>query len=179
MPATIRDDIKKRADELIAEKRWTNQQIERLLGEEFGDSAPSLSWLQHRRPKDGSALWSLADGRGDESDRLILETKRVVLEKTEGRESVSIAEAQWIARVRSAAPSMEPYTAFTVARLYLMREGRGEDMHDLDVMLAYRPWKSVEDALEWVRAVESGVVPWPRAYTATDETAAAISEEGE
>jgi hypothetical protein len=95
-------------------------------------------------PPDDSGPWSFADldrGDGDpEEARLVLDVLPVIVEYTGGRVWPSRNLARWIVRVKRAAPTIPPWTAYVYARLYQVQPPDDPNTRLLDLLLALRPW---------------------------------------
>jgi hypothetical protein len=113
-----------------------------LLEAKIPDERTIRRRIAERKPPDPHDPWTLAATEGDKAARL-LPVLRAVLERTEGRtKGFSKATAEWIVRVRRAAPDLDPWTAYRTALAYQRRTG--PDTEDLDTFLAFAPWRSPE-----------------------------------
>ena len=135
------------------------------------DVVPSLRTVQdvliEMRPSDPSGPWSLPDARDSEEARLVPPVIATVVEQTGGeRAHVTIAEAELVARIRSAAENLDLWAAFRLARLYLERAHKDppEQVDDLDAFLAYAPWRSEAAAVKYFNAVDEGWVGPPQVF---------------
>jgi hypothetical protein len=102
--------------------------------------------IAERRPPNPQDPWTLAEADGDEG-ALILPVLAALMERTEGRVAGFTREqAQWVVKVRRAAPDLEPLHAWEVAFAYqgAVQQGREADRASLDALLAFAPWRSDE-----------------------------------
>ena len=89
---------------------------------------------------DYSGRWSLKDYDG-EGGRLILDVLGKLLSNSRGKEGqFTKAEANWVLKIRQAAPDLDLWKAWLLARLYMLRERNNADTDDLDAFLALTPW---------------------------------------
>ena len=115
---------------------------------------------------DKSQPWRLADSEGSDG-RLVLEVLDAVIRRTEGRRCrVTVAEAEWIVRLRRAVvdPPEPPgsswlWTAFLLARTYAALEATKEPTDALDAWIAFAPWRSEEEVRRYQNAVQEGWAP--------------------
>lgn len=148
----------------LALRGFTPIQIYRHLEEkeEFKGKLPSLRTVQtivkQNLPRDPSEPWSLADSkRGDVPS--VLETLAAVIEQTEGRiTSLSVAQAEWIARIDSAAPDIDPWDRFLVTVMYQKLAETDGSTKDLDAFLAFAPWRGNEALIRYNKAFQSGYI---------------------
>jgi hypothetical protein len=119
------------------------------------------------RPVDPSSSWSpVVDTTG--LPRLVLDALRDLIITTEGKvRSVTIAEAELMAKIDRAAPGLSALGLARLARLYLARP-KGASTADLDTLLAFTPWQGPEAFeryanaanLEWLEEVGPFVFGW-------------------
>ena len=108
-----------------------------LLEAKIPDERTIRRRITERRPPDPHDPWTLATTKGDKAARL-LPVLRAVLERTEGRtKGFSKATAEWVVRVRRAAPDLDPWYAYRIALAYQRRTDL--DTEDLDILLAFTP----------------------------------------
>lgn len=109
---------------------------------------------------DPSAPWTLASPSPAAADQ-VLDVLAAVVEETNGRvSSVTQLEAEWISRLRAARPDLPGWECWFLARLYIMRTGRHESTADLDMYLAFAPWRDDEHADRYVDAISAaGIAP--------------------
>jgi hypothetical protein len=124
---------------------------------------PHLRTIQNKvkelSPPDPSGRWSFAKADPAEA-RLVLPVLAAVLEKTQGRLWLTEDAADWIVRIKTAAPTLpDDWWTYVYARTY---QRDGEKAVWLDRFLAFRPWESNE-AYERYQAVEASIAtfqPW-------------------
>jgi hypothetical protein len=88
-----------------------------------------------------AAPWSLADSRDADEARIILDTLRDLINRTEDRiTSISLREADMVLKIRWLAPDLGFVPVWELAREYLRREDAEQDTRDLDAWLAFKPW---------------------------------------
>jgi len=124
-----------------------------LLEAKIPDERTIRRRITERRPPDPHDPWTLATTKGDKAARL-LPVLRAVLERTEGRtKGFSKATAEWVVRVRRAAPDLDPWYAYRIALAYQRRTDL--DTEDLDILLAFTPRrgeKEMDSLFAWARA---------------------------
>jgi hypothetical protein len=136
-------------------------EIKRLLLEEIGVS-PSERTLQ-KMVKWASVTpaepWTLADADRDEI-ALIAPVWAVALES--GRR-LTKGEADWIVRVRTAAPDLPPGDVWGMAGLYATESVFvTQGLRDaFDAVIAFAPWRSKDHAERYFAAANSGRIPSP------------------
>lgn len=111
-----------------------------------GATVPNLRTIQRivaeHRPPDATEAWSVADANGDDA-ALILPVLAHVVSLTEGRETaITHAAAVWIVRLRRAVPDLAIPPLWHVIRRYMSREASKKPTTDLDLLLAFAPWRS-------------------------------------
>jgi hypothetical protein len=159
---------------------------DRLVDEMGEENAPSYRTVQRiveRMAKDLSGPWSLAEVEGlDEATlSVVLEALAQLIEDSSGQKaSLTRAEAGWIAKLRKAAPDLDPGSLLTLARWYAAKEP-GKTV-DLDVFVAFHPWRTFQgvkdiremqnsdfsDINRYLRAVNKGRLPVPEPFTVDD-----------
>jgi hypothetical protein len=188
----IDGDIAYQIELLARTQRWTAAQIHRHLKREqkYQGRVPSEKSVQRAvrrwRKRDESGRWQLDDYE-DGTARLVMPVVAALARHSGGKvTSVSRDEARWIARVREAAPDMPLWPAFLVAWAYQRRTAEGADTEDLDLLLGFAPWESLEAMhtfWNWVQAYRpnwfevirsdrtfaSGEKTWGTVTTATAE----------
>ena len=114
----------------------------------------SPEWRREVKVKD---LWGIGDARGDDGS-IVLETLAGVVEETRGAvRSFSRAEADWIVRLARGDDTLTPWQRYVFARLYIGRQAAGQGTNDLDLNLAFAPWRDGWKRLE--RALFNGWLP--------------------
>ncbi|MBI4507213.1 MAG: hypothetical protein HY691_16910 [Chloroflexi bacterium] len=99
---------------------------------------------EYRAVRDPSACWSFADADPDEAER-VLPVIAAVAESTRGwRQYVTRGEAQYIVKIRRAAPDIPLSLAFWLAYEYIARAAEGQSTAGLDLFLSSAPWSSDE-----------------------------------
>jgi len=127
---------------------------------------PTLRTIQRMvkeiAPPDLSGEWSLVDAEPEDA-RLILDTFAEAAAHTAGRSFISKGTADWVVRVRRAAPTLPPYDAFVVAREYRRATDTRDSKHirALDALLAFKPWESVEAADRYEALLSAGIFGQP------------------
>ena len=139
--AAIRRELAKRA--LEANTKFTESEI------------PSPSTLQRvvndRRISDPSGAWGVASSDPDEVS-LVLPVLAAVTKEYGMERTITNSEAGSIVRVLRAAPDLAPIEVYRVARIYVRRAARKEGTGDLDLFLAWAPWRDEESGLQYYRA---------------------------
>lgn len=122
--------------------------------------APSLrtveTWYRKLSPPDVTGAWSFTEA--DEPE-LVLPVLAALISETRGRrKELTNAEAEWIAKICGAAPGIDPWYAYILARLYMLRKQAGLTSLDIDAYLAYAPWRGEQEAQAYGQALEEGWV---------------------
>jgi len=127
----------------LAGQEWAPAEIRREL-ESLGCSpVPTLPTIRdivrENTPNDPSAPWTLGNSGSGEA-RLVLDVISYVLYATKGRiDHVTVRQAEWITRIRQAAPGLPNPEVWRLALDYMLREDAEEDTRDLDAILAFTP----------------------------------------
>lgn len=106
--------------------------------------------------RDDSGPWTLAEADGEEA-ALVLPVLAAVMQRTEGRVTgFTTKQAEWVQKVRQAAPDLPPWHVWQAAMSYFHAVGKGREVGvlSLNALLAFAPWRSVEvmaHFLEWTR----------------------------
>ena len=107
------------------------------------------------KPRDPSGPGTIADD--PERAPLVLPVLAEVMKRTTGkRQSVSSAEANWIAIVRRIAPDMPYWLCFGLATSYLKASIEGESTEAMDSFLAFAPWRGKENSDAYIRGIRAG-----------------------
>lgn len=126
-----------------------------------GRALPSLRTIQSivadLTVADSSGEWSLADDEDEGAEAaFVLEVIRVLTTWSEGtRRAITHQEARWLRRIHRAVNDLDPLAAYLLTRAYVRAQQRGEPTSDLDLYLAFAPWRfdqAAEDSGEggWV-----------------------------
>ena len=136
---------------LLLEGIDSKAQIYRYLEEktELIDAGgrPSRSTIERLvdrlKPADPSDPWSFAKATEEDPDNAgkTLEAVVAIYRATDGRVWLTTALADWITRIRAAAPTVPPAWAYVLAFSYRTFGAQKKDTRCLDVMLASRAWE--------------------------------------
>ncbi|MGE0541497.1 MAG: helix-turn-helix domain-containing protein [Dehalococcoidia bacterium] len=145
----IDGDVQAAIEELAQDQpTWTATQIYRQLEqrEELRGRLPTVRTVQtivkDVRPRDTSAAWSLAIAGPDEA-AAVLPVLAAVVESTRGEvRTLTQREAGWIAKLRAVAADLPARETYRLARLFIAREDRSEPSADLDLFIAFAPWRN-------------------------------------
>lgn len=164
-PIGLEQEVKR----LVIEQRSPSQIYEYLSGQErFADRMPSLRTIQRlvkeMEPPDPTEEWRLADTEPEDA-RLVLDVLAAVTVKTRGRARLTRATAEWVIRVRRAAPTLDPFEAYLYAREYRAREERRGDTRDLDLYLALAPWDSEDARRDYEALLNEGITTSSQWFT--------------
>jgi hypothetical protein len=127
-----------------------------LYPEMAGDHArvrTVLSWGE-RWPDDGSGAWSIADNHGVDAALVLPVLARVTTESGGRRTSVTRDEARYISRIRQAAPELDLWRVWRLARRCSSARAANRSTPEVDAFLAYAPWRG--DPRPYVDAVTAG-----------------------
>jgi hypothetical protein len=114
---------------------------------------------------DTTGEWSITDNEGADA-RLVLDIMAANIVSKQGfmypdmKRKFTKGEAQWIIRVRKAAPDAPAKIIWTLAQLYIRKERKGiTDTADLDGYLAFTPWRDKDCFRLYKRVVAKGWMP--------------------
>jgi len=128
------------------------------LEREFGDDAPSERWVKYlialKKAKDAeSDPWDFMAADPDDA-AAVIDVLAVVGQRT-GKRGFTKAEADAIARVRRAVADVPPWTAYLLARQFLVASTEEADL--LVEYLASAPWR--RDGRYETAAEAAGLIP--------------------
>jgi len=166
----LEPEIEQKIERLVVEEKLAPAQIHRSLTRWVGGdprlahlvtAIPDIRTIQRRvrelEPPDPSGQWSLRDDHTGANAELVLSALAELRKSSQGRrDHVTRREAEWIARVRRAAPTISALEAYAVARRYIAADVAGAQTDALDGYLAFRGWES---GSSYAEAVEKGWVP--------------------
>ena len=151
----------KEAIEELAMRGWKAPDIHEALVERFtAGRAPKLRTVQRwvAQKSDPSGAWRFADADAEDA-ALLLPVLAALISETRGRrKELSNAEAERVAKICGAAPGVDPWYAYVLARLYMLREQANMASPDIDAYLAYAPWRGKQEADAYGQALEEGWV---------------------
>jgi hypothetical protein len=153
------------AEELLsAPVRPTGRAIAEALEERFGDAAPMektvRAWIRDeriRRTEPGES-WRVqpVEPRPEDAAYLLAVLREVIVDRSHVGEVATIPSdlARWIVALREPLQGLTPLQVHDVARLYAARVANDRPTSDVDVWMAFRPWRmSVEDLEDWKHRV--------------------------
>jgi len=112
--------------------------------------------VRELRPPDTSGAWAFM-GADPEDAELILDVACYVFIYSEGRVWLTQGTADFVLRVRRAAPSLPTRWAWWLAHTYQLIAGDPEpDTRALDLTLGTAPWTSEDQAREWRDVLRCG-----------------------
>ena len=132
--------------------------------------APSRRQIERYKrgytPRDSSAPWSLSGEADRHGCSLVPIVLAAVIEKSSGRrDHITIEEAKWVIRIRLAAPDLDPWDGWIIARTYMRRQQQEKSATDLDHFLSFVPWRSEEMSQRYREAVrQAWVAPPPTSF---------------
>lgn len=148
----------------LADQGWSPTSIEeRLSGDErYADRLPHKRTIQRiiadEEPRDTSAPWKLTP-TSSASAAFLLSVQADMRMQTRGRVlGFSIETAHWIEAVHRAAPDLDPWRTYRVARAYQARTDQGAATDDLDMWLGFAPWRGNASAVRYAQAAREGWV---------------------
>ena len=124
-----------------------------------GDQVPDLRTVQRwvREAAGGGPIWTLAGTTMPAADAALVLAALGTLAYASGgrRAAISDAEAIWTVRIARAAPTIDPFVAYQVGKLYSDRSARGQETRSMDVYLGAAPWA---DPGPYLSIIENGGV---------------------
>ena len=157
-PRKYGDDVR----HVIAEQRRLGKSPEEIQRELDKQGLPAPDSRHIRRiidevlARDRSQPWSLAKAAPTEAASVPSVLAELII-RSEGRRSdVTEKEAEWITRIRLAAPDFDLWAVYMMAHNYMVRTERGETTADLDTFLAFAPWRGEEQRRPYYEAVQAG-----------------------
>lgn len=173
MPKKVSDDIRAITEELIRLHPWMGggkligllKKDTRLVDRE--DEIPSAStidrWILKLRPQDTSGEWGIEHAKDGDDARIVLEVYRALRDATDGVEPkkghFTHLEAEWIIRVKRAAPTLDDFRVWIVADHYVRAKLQGQKTEGLLSFLGYRPWENKENKKRYQWALEHNQIP--------------------
>lgn len=163
------------------------REVEKLVMEEFGAAQihrqlessdelrePRLSlrtvqrMVRELKPDDLSGRWSMAEADPEEA-ALVLDALAFLFDETEGRAWLTKDRARWIARIRTACPTIGIEMALWAAWRYQRLHATGGDTRYLDLLLGARPWEGSEENRQWFRCMGALASKFPDGVEAASE----------
>lgn len=138
-------DVTIEIERLARDNRGVRQIESHLIKEFPRDKVPHPKTIQRiivdeTTPRDTSAAWRLA-GADPEDAALILP----VLFTASGHWLLTITEAEWVVRIRSAAPDLPIDGVRDAVKTYVSAQRHERDTGLLDLVLSRHPWRSEGD----------------------------------
>ncbi|MBN2099777.1 MAG: hypothetical protein JW753_09295 [Dehalococcoidia bacterium] len=133
------------------------QMEERFVGKA---TLPSLRTIRRVvsevRVEDSSGKWGITESEGDDA-RLILDVLVAVIMATDGKKcTFTTSEANWVLKLRRAAPGAHPYRVWLLARECMRAQAKRLDTAAIDHYLAFRPWASANRWGNYAAAIDEG-----------------------
>lgn len=131
---------------------WRDLGESGLLGEEPISMKTVERRVQELKGSDQYEPWSLADAT-EEEVRLIPEVLADLVTESNGYGWIDKKDAKWIARVRTACPSVPLGVALVLGEAYRRALGNPHRLELLDLIVAFRPWESRATLESWTEAL--------------------------
>jgi hypothetical protein len=124
-------------------RRRAEREVKNKGSSLFGAHVPNIRTLRDRVQRllvdDDTGPWSLPVATEDEA-RNVMPVLASIASRGEGQvPQLTRRQAELVSRVRAAAPDLDPWLAYRLALAY-WRRGE-EESEDLDLLLAFRPWR--------------------------------------
>jgi hypothetical protein len=164
----IAPDIYERIAELAAKRIAATEIYKDLqLDKRYADRLPSSvrtiqNIVRDLSLPDTSPKWSVGDSSPEEAAAVLPILKSVVTETKGRRRHLTKNEVRWLTKLHPVTEGLLPFERYRVARVYLLREERGEPTEDLDTALAFTPWRDEKHAVAFEQAIEEGWIERPR-----------------
>ena len=145
---------------MMGRQGWSAQDTADALADKFGESARGLRTVQNilKASIDNQMPWDRLRTPGTDV-RLIFNVLTEVIRVSEGRkQELTQEEADWVAWVCHAAPSLPLYYVWVVACLYMAETRLSKQFTQLDVFLAFKPWESLEAMKAFDDMCENGLI---------------------
>lgn len=155
--------------EILAFRRWKAPAIHAELLKEFGKGrTPNLRtiqrWVNKITPEDPTGPWRLADA-DDPDDAALVVPVIATVGKEVLRWALTKREAEWVVRIRKAAPELPIIAVPQVVWTYMVWEQSEWPTELLDLVLSARPWRSLTTREALDRALAEGGDPGQDAIT--------------
>ncbi len=129
-------------------------------GDELPDKRTIQRVVKDKVYPDTSGNWSIADSAAEDA-RLVLDVLAYSIEFSQAivvyTKYFSKEQAEWIIRLKKAAPDAPPRLIILLMHLYMSRKVEGiNDKTDLDGYLALTPWKDRDCLRRYKRVVATG-----------------------
>lgn len=116
--------------------------------------------------RDDSEPWSLTSAAMPDEGALVMPVLGELIRREEVEQThITRAEADWIVRIRRAAPDMPLFATYRFARFYLALEDSdradGLAVGDLDAVMALRPWSDEAWTERGKALLDAGRLSWP------------------
>ena len=140
---------------------YTVQQIADALEKKYKDKACSLRTVQNilKTSFQNRIPWDrLGTSSGDL--RVILDVLAAVMKVSKGKKrEFTQDEADWVAWIGHAAPTLPVYYTWVVACLYMAESRLTKEFAPLDAFLAFKPWESLEGMNSYHDLCDQGWIP--------------------
>ena len=158
-------------------ERRTPIEIFHELEQQFPGTYPSRRTVEYIAkevaPRDQSGEWQLAKAPPDEA-RQVLPVLGEVIRRTKGQTvRLTVAEAGWIARLRTAVPDLPAWEAYESARRLMGLIAQDKPTTRVEIYLAIGPWRGDKETAEFLD-YEAAIADSPQ-RRATAETLARMT----
>ena len=146
---------------MMGRQDYTAQQITDALEKEYQGEARGLRTVQNilKASFQNRIPWDrLRTSSGDL--RVILDVLAAVMKVSEGKKrEFTQDEADWVAWVGHAAPTLPVYYIWVVACLYMAESRLTKEFAPLDAFLAFKPWESLDGMNSYNDLCDQGWIP--------------------
>lgn len=161
-PRRVDREVQQAIEEMAVDG-WSPTQILRAL-ERRELEVPAIRTVQRIVRdvvgQDPSGPWALDLDEATDEDRHTLDVLADLVDWTDGRrQGLTLAEVAAIGAVHHLAPDLHPRLVYRAARIYMARRTAGESTADMDLWLAFAPWRP-GGRLRYEKAIANGI---PRA----------------
>ena len=149
---------------MMGRQGWSAQDTADALADKFGESARGLRTVQNilKASIDNQMPWDRLRTPGTDV-RLIFNVLTEVIRVSEGRkQELTQEEADWVAWVCHAAPSLPLYYVWVVACLYMAETRLSKEFVELDAFLAFKPWESLDAMNDFLDMCDNSLIPQGR-----------------
>ena len=146
---------------MMGRQDYTAQQIADALEKKYKGEARGLRTVQNilKASFQNRIPWDRLETSGGDL-RVILDVLAAVIKVSEGKkQEFTQDEADWVAWVGHAAPTLPVYYMWVAACLYMAESRLTKEFAPLDAFLAFKPWESLDGMKTYHDLCDQGWIP--------------------